>query len=62
MYPSRTKEKTFKSSRRENFENLQQYVALAFDQQNEAVKTTMVKNYNNGQGGLFLFSDDEIKK
>ena len=41
---------------------MRQYVALAFDPQNEAVKTTMVENYNSGQGGLFLFSDNEIKK
>lgn len=48
--------------RRGYFEHLRQYVALAFDPKNEAVRTTMVERYNNSQGGLFSFSDDEIKK
>ena len=63
MYPSKTKDSGLKSSRRRGyFEHLRQYVALAFDPKNEAVRTTMVERYNNSQGGLFSFSDDGIKK
>lgn len=40
MYPSKTKDSGLKSSRQRGyFEHLRQYVALAFDPKNEAVRT-----------------------
>ena len=61
-YPSNTVNHTKSSnkSRRGFFENLRQFVAIGIDPKNEETVKVITTKY--GEGGLFVFNDDDIKR